>query len=81
MSYAKIQTIWMQGKMAYDSTLIASLLSDLQNKYFCLGGLGMSPFIMFGVNWANIEQDISIQKLENLIPDVWIVGHSVRFNS
>ena len=41
----------------------------------------MSPFIMFGVNWANIEQDISIQKLENLIPDVWIVGHSVRFNS
>ena len=46
MSYAKIQTIWMQGKMAYDSTLIASLLSDLQNKYFCLGGLGMSPFIM-----------------------------------
>ena len=32
--------------MAYESTLIASLLSDLQNKYFCLEGLGMSPFIM-----------------------------------
>ena len=45
-SYAKIKTIWKQGKIAYDSTLIASLLSDLQNKCFCLGGLCTSPFIM-----------------------------------
>ena len=27
------------------------------------------------VNWANIEQDTAIQKLQNLVTNVWIAGH------
>ena len=27
------------------------------------------------VNWANIEQDTAIQKLQNLLTNVWIAGH------
>ena len=29
----------------------------------------------FRVNWANIEQDTAIQKLKNLVTNVWIAGH------
>jgi len=32
----------------------------------------------FGVNWTNIEGDTAIQKLENLLKNVWIAGHSSR---
>ena len=31
--------------------------------------------LKFRVNWANIEQDTAIQKLENLVTNVWIAGH------
>ena len=31
--------------------------------------------LKFRVNWANIEQDAAIQKLENLVTNVWIAGH------
>ena len=31
--------------------------------------------LQFRVNWANIEQDTAIQKLENLVANVWIAGH------
>ena len=31
--------------------------------------------ILFRVNWANIEQDTGIQKLKNLVTNVWIAGH------
>ena len=26
-------------------------------------------------NWANIEQDTAIQKLKNLVTNVWLAGH------
>ena len=29
----------------------------------------------FRVNWANIEQDTAIQKLQNLVTNAWIAGH------
>ena len=28
--------------------------------------------LKFRVNWANIEQDTAIQKLQNLLTNVWI---------
>ena len=31
--------------------------------------------LKFRVNWANIEQDTAIQKLKNLVANVWIAGH------
>ena len=31
--------------------------------------------LKFRVNWANIEQDTAIQKLKNLVTNVWIAGH------
>ena len=31
--------------------------------------------ITFRANWANTEQDTAIQKLENLVTNVWIAGH------
>ncbi len=31
--------------------------------------------LKFRVNWANIEQDTVIQKLKNLVTNVWIAGH------
>ena len=31
--------------------------------------------LKFRVNWANIEQDTAIQKLQNLQRNVWIAGH------
>ena len=31
--------------------------------------------LKFRVNWANIEQDTAIQKLQNLLINVWITGH------
>ena len=30
--------------------------------------------LKFRVNWANIEQDTAIQKLHNLVTNVWISG-------
>ena len=33
--------------------------------------------LKFRVNWANIEQDTAIQKLQNLVTNVWIAGHSI----
>ena len=31
--------------------------------------------LKFRVNWANIEQDTAIQKLQNLLTNVWIARH------
>ena len=31
--------------------------------------------LKFRGNWANIEQDTAIQKLQNLLTNVWIAGH------
>ena len=31
--------------------------------------------LKFRVNWANIKQDTAIQKLKNLVTNVWIAGH------
>ena len=31
--------------------------------------------LRFRVNWANIEQDTAIQRLQNLLTNVWIAGH------
>ena len=31
--------------------------------------------LKFRVNWANIEQDTTIQKLQNLLRNIWISGH------
>ena len=31
--------------------------------------------LKFRVNWANIEQDTAVQKLQNLVTNVWIAGH------
>ena len=31
--------------------------------------------LKFRVNWASIEKDTAIQKLNNLVTNVWIAGH------
>ena len=31
--------------------------------------------LKFRVNWANVEQDTAIQKLQNLVTNVWIARH------
>ena len=31
--------------------------------------------LKFRVNWANIEQDTAIQKIKNLVKNVWLAGH------
>ena len=31
--------------------------------------------LKFRVNWANTEQDTAIQRLRNLVTNVWIVGY------
>ena len=31
--------------------------------------------LKFRVNWANIEQDTTIQTLKTLVTNVWIAGH------
>ena len=34
-----------------------------------------TKILKFRVNWANIEQGTAIQKLKNLVTNVWIAGH------
>ena len=46
-----------------------------QDPYILKEHSELYKFLKFRVNWANIEQDTAIQKLKNLLTDVWIAGH------
>ena len=44
-----------------------------QDPYIQNENTKLYKILMFRVNWANIEQDTAIQKLQNLLTNVWIV--------
>ena len=46
-----------------------------QNPYILKEHIELYRILKFRVNWANIEQDTAIQKLKNLLTNVWIAGH------
>ena len=46
-----------------------------QDPYFQKEHTKLYKILKFRVNWANIEQDTAIQKLQNLVTNVWIAGH------
>ena len=46
-----------------------------QDPYIQKEHTGLYKILKFRVNWANIEQNTAIQKLQNLVTNVWIAGH------
>ena len=46
-----------------------------QDPYILKEHTEVYKILKFRVNWANIEQDKAIQKLQNLVTHVWIAGH------
>ena len=46
-----------------------------QDPYILKEHTELYKILKFRVNWANIEQDTAIQKLKNLLPNLWIAGH------
>ena len=54
--------------------------STTQDPYIQKERTELYKILKFRVNWANIEQDTAIQKLKNLLTNVWIAGHfSIHF--
>ena len=45
-----------------------------QDPYIQKEHIELHEILKFRVNWANIEQDTAIQKLQNLVTNVWIAG-------
>ena len=45
-----------------------------QDPYILKEHTELHKILKFHVNWANIEQDTAIQKLKNLLTNVWIAG-------
>ena len=45
-----------------------------QDPYILKEHTELYKILMFRVHWANIEQDTAIQKLQNLLRNVWISG-------
>ena len=46
-----------------------------QDPYIQKEHIELHKILKFRANWANIEQDTAIQKLQNLLTNVWIAGH------
>ena len=46
-----------------------------QNPYIMKEHIALYKILKFRFNWANIKQDTAIQKLKNLLTNVWIAGH------
>ena len=46
-----------------------------QDPYILKEHTELYKMLKFRVNWANIEQDTAIQKLKNLLANLWIAGH------
>ena len=46
-----------------------------QNSYILKEHIEIYNILKFRVNWANIKYDTAIQKLKNLLRNVWIAGH------
>ena len=57
------------------STSIMGLGLTTQDTYIQKEHTDLYRILKFRVNWANIEEDTAIQKLQNLLTDVWIAGH------
>ena len=49
--------------------------STTQDPYIQKEHTKLYKILKFRVNWANIEQDTAVQKLQNLVTNVWIAGH------
>ena len=45
------------------------------NPYFQNEHAELYKILKYRVNWANIEQDTAIQKLQNLLTNIWISGN------
>ena len=43
-----------------------------QDSYILKGHTELYKILKFRVNWANIAQETAIQKLKNLVTNVWI---------
>ena len=52
--------------------------SITQDQYIQKEHTKLYKILKFHVNWANIEQDTAIQKLQNLVTNVWIARHLSR---
>ena len=48
-----------------------------QDPYILKEHTEVYKILKFHVNWANIEQDTAIQKLKNLLTNVWIAGQQI----
>ena len=46
-----------------------------QDPYILKEHTDLYKILKFRVNWANIKQDTAVQKLQNLVTNVWIAGH------
>ena len=49
-----------------------------QDPYILKEHIELYRILKFRVNWANTEQDTAIQKLQNLLRNVWMSGQVVR---
>ena len=47
-----------------------------RNPYILKEDIELYRILKFRVNWANTEQDTAIQKLQNLLRNVWISGQA-----
>ena len=46
-----------------------------QDPYILKEHTDLYKILKFRVNWANIKQNTAVQKLQNLVTNVWIAGH------
>ena len=54
------------------SSCIMGLIT--QDPYILKEHIELYKILKFRVNWANTEQDTAIQKLQNLLRNVWVSG-------
>ena len=50
-----------------------------QDPYILKEHTDLYKILKFRVNWANIKQDTAVQKLQNLVTNVWIARKSIHF--
>ena len=49
----------------------------IQDPYILKEHTDLYKILKFRVNWANIKQDTAVQKLQNLVTNVWIAGSTL----
>ena len=70
---SKVQVVVSLGRYCLGTSPCIMGLTT-QDPYIQKEHTELYKILKFRVNWANIEQDTAIQKLQNLVTNVWIAG-------